>query len=326
MKFIGSRILKTGIGATLAISIAMTFGLKYGTAAGVITILSIQNTKRQSIRLAIQRMGACILALFLSTVLFKTLGFNSMVFGVFLMLFISLASTFKLNEGIVVSSVLVTHLLVEKTVTTALIVNEVALMTIGIGVALLLNLYMPSIEKKIKEDQVYIEDHIREILCHMSVALRQCAVSVKEEALFSNLESRLSIGRKRAYRNLNNTLFSDSSYYVKYMDMRVQQLHALNNMRKHFERFSISYTQSMMIADFTLRVSESIHEYNTAEGLLKSLKLLRESFITMELPKTREEFENRAMLYQFLNDFEQFLLIKNEFKKELLNPLDINWD
>ena len=65
---------------------------------------------------------------------------------------------------------------------------------------------------------------------------------------------------------------------------------------------------------------------NTADGLLKNLKLLRESFITMELPKTREEFENRAMLYQFLNDFEQFLLIKNEFKEELLNPLDINWD
>jgi uncharacterized membrane protein YgaE (UPF0421/DUF939 family) len=326
MKFIGSRILKTGIGATLAISIAMAFGLKYGTAAGIITILSIQNTKRKSINLAIQRMGACLLALFLSTVLFKTLGFNSVIFGLFLMLFISLASMFKLNEGIVVSSVLVTHLLVEKTVTTSLIVNEAALMTIGISVALLLNLYMPSIEKKIKEDQVYIEDHIREILCHMAVALRQCAVSVKEEQLFSNLESRLSLGRKRAYRNLNNTLFSDSSYYVKYMDMRVQQFHALNNMRKHFERFSISYTQSTMIADFTLRVSESIHEYNTADGLLISLKFLRESFITMELPKTREEFENRAMLYQFLNDFEQFLLIKNEFKKELLNPLDINWD
>lgn len=326
MKFIGTRTLKTGVGAMISISIAMAFGLKYGTAAGIITILSIQITKRQSINLAIQRMGACLLALFLSMVLFKILGFNPVVFGGFLMLFISLASKFKLNEGIVVSSVLVTHLLVEKTVTIALLVNEVALMTIGIGVALLLNLHMPSVEEKIKEDQEYIEEYIREILCHMSVALRQCAVSVKEEQLFSNLESRLSLGRQRAYRNLNNTLFSDSSYYVKYMDMRVQQLHALNNMRKHFERFSISYMQSAMIADFTLKVSESIHEYNTAEGLLKNLKLLRESFITMELPKTREEFENRAMLYQFLNDLEQFLLIKNGFKEELSNPLDINWD
>lgn len=326
MKFIGYRTLKTGIGAMTAMSIAMAFGLKYGTAAGIITILSIQNTKRKSISLAIQRMGACLLALFLSMVLFKTLGFNPVVFGAFLIIFISLASMFKLNEGIVVSSVLVTHLLVEEVVTTALIMNELALMIIGIGVALILNLYMPSIEKQIKEDQICVEEYIRQILCHMAISLRQCAVSVKEEELFNSLESRLRLGRERAYRNLNNTLFSDSSYYVKYMDMRVQQLHALNNMRKHFERFSISNEQSRMIADFTLRVSESIHEYNTAEGLLKSLKLLRESFIIMELPKTREEFENRAMLYQFLNDLEQFILVKNGFKKELLNPLDIQWN
>ena len=326
MKVIGYRTLKTGIGAMMAISIAMVFGLKYATAAGIIAILSIQSTKRGSFSLAIQRMGSCLLALFISTILFKMFGFNNVVFGVFLMVFIYLSSMFKLNEGIVVSSVLVTHLLVEKTVTTTLVVNELTLMIIGIGVALLLNLYMPSVEKKIKEDQIYIEDYIREILCHMSVALRQCAVSVKEEELFNNLESRLNIGRERAYRNLNNTLFSDSSYYVKYMDMRVQQFYCLNNMRKHFERFSISYKQTTMIADFTSRVSESIHEYNTAEGLLKSLKLLRECFISMELPKTREEFENRAMLYQFLNDLEQFLSIKNGFKEELLNPLDINWD
>jgi uncharacterized membrane protein YgaE (UPF0421/DUF939 family) len=72
-----------------------------------------------------------------------------------------------------------------------------------------------------------------------------------------------------------------------------------------------------MIANFTLRLSNSIHEYNTAEGLLKRLQDLKDNFKVMELPKTREEFENRAMLYQFLNDLEQFLMIKNDFKKNL---------
>ena len=35
----------------------------------------------------------------------------------------------------------------------------------------------------------------------------------------------------------------------------------------------------------------------------------------MELPKNREEFENRALLFQFLNDLEDFLIIKKEFKE-----------
>lgn len=317
MKFIGYRTLKTGIGATIAMIIAASLGLKYGTAAGVIVILSVQSTRRQSIRIAIQRMGACLLALFLSTVLFNLFGYSALVFGLFLLIFIPFAARFRLNEGIVVSSVLVTHLLVEKSTAIYLIINEFLLMLIGVSVALVLNLYMPSIEKKIKEDQAYIEECIREILRHMSVALRECAVSIKEEELFNNLENRLRLGRERAYRNLNNSIFSDNSYYTKYMEMRFQQLNALKNMRRHFERFSISYKQTDMIADFTSKIADSIHEYNTAEGLLKNLQALRESFREMELPKNREEFENRAMLYQFLNDLEQFLLIKNEFKKYL---------
>lgn len=45
MKFIGYRTLKTAIGATIAMSIAGALGLKYSVSAGIITILSIQNTK-----------------------------------------------------------------------------------------------------------------------------------------------------------------------------------------------------------------------------------------------------------------------------------------
>lgn len=317
MKYIGTRTIKTGIGAMLAITIALSLGLRYATAAGIITILSIQNTKRQSMQLAAQRFGACILALFISAALFKVFGFSTIIFGIFLIIFIPLSAMFKLNEGIVVSSVLVTHILVEKSVAPALISNELALMLIGIAVALLLNLYMPSIERRVKEDQVYIEECIREVLRQMSTALKSNAVSLKEEELFRNLENRIRLGRERAYRNLNNTLFSDNSYYVKYMDMRNEQLKALKNMRKHFEKFSITYKQTLMIADFTSKLADSIHEYNTAEGLLKNLQQLRESFTVMELPKTREEFENRAMLLQFINDLEQFLIIKNEFKKNL---------
>lgn len=317
MKLIGHRTVKTALGAAIAMIIASAIGLKYGSAAGVIVILSVQSTRRQSINIALKRVGACILALFLGAVLFNILGFTPLIFGVFLLIFIPAAARLKLNEGIVVNSVLVTHLLSEKSISISLIANELLLMLIGITVALLLNLYMPSIEKKIKEDQGYIEDYIREILRHMSLALRQSAVSINEEELFRKLEERIKQGAEKAYRNLNNSLFSDSSYYVKYMEMRYQQLNTLKNMRRHFERFSISYKQTEMIADFTSNLAESIHEYNTAEGLLKNLQNLRESFQTMELPKSREEFENRAMLYQFLNDMEQFLHIKNEFKRYL---------
>ncbi|MGO5066475.1 aromatic acid exporter family protein [Clostridium sporogenes] len=318
MRFIGYRTLKTAVGATIAMSIAAALGLKYSVAAGIITILSIQNTKRKSLNVAIQRIIACLLALAISSTLFTILGYNAIVFGLFLLLFIPLAVKFNLQEGIVVNSVLVTHILLENNVSINLFLNEISLMLIGAGVALLFNLYIPSIEREIKEDQVYIEDHMKEILIQMSIALRKLSVSLKEDELFNDLEERLPKAKKRAYINLNNYFLLDVSYYVAYMEMRIQQFETLKRMRQHFNKFFMTYEQTEMIADFTKKVADSLYEENTGEDLILDLENLREGFKKMNLPNTREEFENRALLFQFLNDMEQFLIIKNEFKKTII--------
>lgn len=318
MKFFGYRTLKTSIGATAAIMLANQMGLQYSVSAGIITILSVQSTKRQSVNIAMQRLGACVLALAISSVLFGVLGYHAVIFGLFLLLFIPMAAKLKVAEGIVVSSVLVTHLLLEKSVMASLLWNEISLMLVGVGIALLLNLYMPSIEGKIKEDQSYIEEKMKEILLHMAMALKEHYVSIKEEELFSSLENHLLQARSRAYKNLNNYFFADESYYAQYMEMRMQQFETMKRMRQHFQRFFMTYEQTVMIAHFTEKVAHSIYEGNTAENLLEDLYHLREHFRAMELPVTREEFENRAMLFQFLNDMQQFLEAKYEFKQNYL--------
>ncbi|GAA0182310.1 aromatic acid exporter family protein [Clostridium sediminicola] len=315
MKFIGYRTLKTCIGASASIIIAQQIGLKYAVSAGIITILSVQSTKIKSITIASQRIFAFLLAVVISSVVFKIFGFNPIVFGMFLLIFIPLAVRFNVEEGIVVSSVLVTHFLVEKTVEIHLICNELALMFVGVGVALLFNSYMPSIEGKIKEDQIYIEEKIKEILLQMAKHLKKQDNSIPESYLFDDLKGRLKIARTRSYKNLNNYFLVDVSYYVQYMEMRMQQFETIQRMREHFQRFFMTYDQTIMISDFTEKVAYSLHEENPADKLLRDLNILREDFKKMALPSTREEFENRAMLFQFLNDMEQFLIIKNEFKK-----------
>lgn len=314
MKFIGYRTLKTGIGASIAMIIAKQLGLEYAVSAGIITILSIQNTKKQSVKIAIQRIASFLMALFIATILFKILGYYAITFGIFLLIFIPLVVRFNLEQGIVVSSVLVTHLLVEKSTSMFWIWNELSLMLIGVGVALLLNLYMPSIEAQIKEDQIYIEEKMKGILIQMAKALKENCNSIKEEELFNNLENRLHTARSNAYQNLNNYFLLDASYYVQYMEMRIQQFETIKRMKGHFKKFFMAYEQTIMMADFTEQVSHSLYEENTCEQLLEELNKLRDNFRKMALPSTREEFENRAMLFQFLNDMEQFLTIKNEFK------------
>ncbi|NEU04675.1 aromatic acid exporter family protein [Clostridium senegalense] len=315
---IGNRTLKTAIGTGISMLIAQFLGLKFYASAGIITILSIQNTKRKSFKVALQRIGACIIGLLISGILMELLGFNPVVFALFMLIFIPVAVKLNISEGIVMSSVLATHFLGEGAITKELIINELGLIAIGVGVALLLNLYMKNMEEYIIRDKIYIEDALKDIFIDMSRALRELSVSLQEDKKFNDLEKKLYAAKKKAYINLNNYFMSDESYYLEYMEMRIKQFKCVKRMRSHFEKFFMTYEQTEMIADFTKKVGENLAEQNSCEMLLKDLKELREKFKESELPTTREEFENRAMLYQFLNDLEQFLEIKNEFYYEQL--------
>lgn len=79
-------------------------------------------------------------------------------------------------------------------------------------------------------------------------------------------------------------------------------------------RLSINLlTKSIMISNYLERVADLFHEFNNVEELLLEQRQLFESFKTEELPSTREEFENRAILFQILRDLEYFLQLKRSF-------------
>jgi uncharacterized membrane protein YgaE (UPF0421/DUF939 family) len=156
---------------------------------------------------------------------------------------------------------------------------------------------------------------MKNILLKMYIALKEHDNSFSEEDLFQSLGNRIEIAKRHAYKNFNNYLSSDMSYYVEYIEMRSQQFAALKRLKTHFTRFFNTYEHTILVAEFTKKVSEDFYENNTCENLINDLGELRIKFKNMALPSSREEFENRAMLYQFLNDLEQFLLIKYEFMK-----------
>lgn len=312
MRFIGVRTWKTAIGVVIAMIIAKEIGLAYWPAAGIITILSIQSTKRESLDIAIRRSISALVAIAIASLLFLLFGFNSIVFGLFVLLFIPLTVKLKVTDGIVLSSVLVTHLLVKKEVTVNLIINEVGLIIVGIGVALVLNSYMPKNEEKLKEDIDYISEKIKEIFMDMAYSLRTHSVSINQQSLFSELEDRIEIAKKRANDNFNNYLFSDVRYYVHYVEMRGVQLQILKYMREHFGRISMTVKQTEWVANFTEELASVIGKEVNANILINRLNRVRKELSLQALPVTRDEFENRAMLYQFLNDLEIFIESKRE--------------
>ena len=307
------------ISATIALIIGNILGLQYATVGAVIAILSIQDTRKKALIISYKRIVACSIGILLSVILYSLLGNRPLIFGLFLIILIPLTSRLKVQEGMVPSVVLSTHFLVADNITIALIFNEILLMIIGIGVAAIANIFMPSLEDKFRDDKEWIEEHYRIIISKMSKSLITHTVDIDEQKIINEVEKRLYESKETAYKIVNNHFFKSSSYYTDYINMRINQFDTIKRMRLHFQRFNIPVEQMNVMADFTLCVAENISEMNDCKLLLRDLDILRSEFKKMELPKTREEFESRAQLLQFLNDMEEFLLIKRNFFTTMKN-------
>lgn len=310
---IGLRTIKTAVSATLSMIVAESLGLLYPASAGIISVLSVANTKKTSLLTGFYRLLSLALATMIAFICFAILGFSAWAFGVFLLLFIPSAVYFKLSDGIVVSSVLVTQYLIEQNMSWAIIGNEFLLMTIGVGFALLLNLYMPDTEKRLKEDQEVIETMFRQVLNEMAEYLNQHG---KERNLFGKcdeLKTFIRTGENWAKNHAENQLLSSNDYYLNYFAMRRMQSNSLKDMLGLLEKITVEPEQVENLQKLLQHTAETFAENNDGTDILAKITKVYEAYQEKELPKTREEFENRARLFQLLQVFQLFIEIKAEF-------------
>ncbi|MEH7222890.1 aromatic acid exporter family protein [Bacillus sp. JJ1566] len=310
---IGYRTLKTAIGTTIAISIAKLIGLDSFASAGILTILCIKVTRKKSLQSSWERFVACVVGILFSFIFFEGIGYHPLIIGLLLLLFIPTVVAIKAKDGIVTSTVIILHIFSAGNVTLALIVNELGIIIIGIGVALLVNLYMPSVDKQLKAYQQEIETMFGNILNEMVHYLRT-GESIWDGREITAIEDLLKKAKRIANRDVENSLIREETLYYTYFEMREKQFEILQRMLPTITSITQSVEQREMVADFIMEVSQSIHPGNTADVFLKKLEVMRKEFREMALPDTREEFETRAALLQFIKEMEEYLIIKRLFK------------
>lgn len=314
---IGLRTVKTAVCATLAILIASSLGLFYPTSAGIIAILSVTNTKRSSFQVGFYRICSLVLATCIAWICFKTFGYTPFAFGTFLVLFIPIAAAWNMSEGIAVSSVLVTQFLVEQTMDFWIIKNAFFLMFIGLGLSLLANLYMPNIEKKLKSDQVKIEEKLRILLYEMAKLFDQKSPELNTcDKLVIEVEEALKQGEIWAIQHAENQLLTQNSYYIHYLDMRHVQVQLLKSMNVLLHDIHFDMVAGKDIRQLFESTAETLSEMNDGQKIAKKVQDVYQIYREMPLPQSRKEFENRAKLYQLLTQFETFIEIKIEFVEQ----------
>ncbi|EUJ32990.1 hypothetical protein MFLO_05225 [Listeria floridensis FSL S10-1187] len=194
--------------------------------------------------------------------------------------------------------------------------NEMLLMVVGAGIAILLNLYMPRLDLGIKDDQHKIEQLMRQILFAMAQGLRGESPYLDHDRRFDELKTALKNLEQKAGQNLDNSLLKSSPYYLQYTDMRLVQYRVLTQMKRHLIEFEGTNEQSLELSKLVEKTALTLAEGNPAELLVQEITAMVRAFRKSDLPSSREEFENRAVLFQFMNDLRYFLEIKRDFYQE----------
>jgi len=180
-------LLKAGTGSAIAIILAEMLGLFFSPSAGIITLLTIQNTKKETLYIAAKRVLSFLMAVIISYILFNVLGYKPWVFGGFILIFTGLSYLSDLKEGISMNAVLMTHFLIEKRMDISLFANEVMLLGIGMGIGIIINMFMPNYRKEISVRQHMLEEEFKKVLRAMARALKDKKACLIQEGLIHEL-------------------------------------------------------------------------------------------------------------------------------------------
>lgn len=311
------RATQIALGCCLAIFLAQLLSLQNAISAGVVTILSLLDTKKETLRSALDRLMTFALALAAAYVAFGLLGYGLPGFGAYLLAFSLCAYLLRLQASLPICTVLMSHFWAAGEMPLSLIVNETLLLCIGSGIGIALNLlFLPRSSKAIREGQARIEAALRAFFLHLSNALGHRMPSTQLESDLGAMQAALQAAQQQAVALSNNTLFADTAYYTQYVIMRRNQYEVLRRIASAYDGLQALPPPAARMADYAWEVAQSIHEDNRATALLASLHEMRDAFRTAPLPQTREEFEARAILFGILMDMEHFLMLKKTFMDE----------
>ena len=306
------KIAKVIVSAFVALLVAQALNLSTPSAAAIIAILSVMDTKKVSLAATGQRLAAAVLALVIGMGIFAVFGFDVMSFGLYLLCYIPLAYLVKVDIGVAPSTVLVIHLWTQQQLSFELFVNELLLVTIGAGVAILLNWYMPSYRQEIERVREEIEDKMREVLLKMSGFLT-IGNGKNDGEVLQLLKEKLNEAREYVRLEAENHLTKEVTYDYQYFEMRRDQSKLLEIMATNLNEFRWDGEEMAILSEMFKQTAQQLAEQNTASQLIDDIEDLLEQFRERPLPQTRREFEKRAQLYQLLRDLKRFVQLKVDF-------------
>ncbi|MCG1670354.1 aromatic acid exporter family protein [Staphylococcus epidermidis] len=308
---IGFRTVKTAVGMTLGVIICKLLGLDNYASSAILVVLCIKHTKMHSVQAILSRLVSCLLILFLGSAIFSLLGQHAFVLGLIVLLFIPLTVVLNVQEGVITSCVILLHVFNAKAINGHLILNEIMLLIVGLGIAFLMNLMMPSLDKKLNHFKQDIENQITEIFNILSQAcsMHNDHLNIKFDSLLLNIKKAKSL----AFRDVKNHFVRNENSFYHYFDMREEQVELLKRMTSLLEKINTDDPILEKISQLMYEIGSNVNSNDYTALRLHSLYEIRLSLDDLPLPTTHKTLNSRAHIIQILNELEEYLNIKSQF-------------
>ena len=313
MKSIVLNTVKISAAAVLAIICAQALGLDFAVSAGIVAILSVQPTKKETLRTATARMFAFIVAMVISIALFNLIDFTVPVFFLYLALFILICQWRKWISAMAMDSVLISHFLTFGKTGFSEIRNEVLLFIIGVGFGILVNIFLHKKTDYIEELKSKTDNQIKQTLHRMGQRILNPELPDYDGSCFVLLNQSIYTAKKQADENFNNQFSKKDTFDTRYLTMRENQTKVLYEMYKCVSKIREVPVTARLLSDFLEKVSIEYHKDNDVQTLLEELEQIRNKMKTVPLPQSRTEFEDRANLFILMERLQEFLQIKRDF-------------
>lgn len=313
------QAIKIAVGSSFAIYVATLLELDFATSAGIIALLSILTTTWETLKISLFRLVSFALTVLLALVVYHFVHIPWIEFGIFIFLLIIICELIGWKATISVNAVVGTHFLTTMDFSLASIFNEFLLVLIGVGIAIVLNLFHDnnSARKKIIQNMRYTEERLQFIMEELAVYMRMENLNHSVWGDIITLEKEVDKFIEDAHKYQNNTFYSHPGYYIHYFEMRLQQCSVLHNLHYQMKKLRSIPKQAFVIADYISYMKNYVIEQNIPTHQIERLEEIFAKMRTEPLPKSRDEFENRAILYHVLMDLEEFLIYKKRFVESL---------
>ena len=302
------KVLKLSFGSILAIIIASLFKLEYPIVAGVITILVVKDTKKETLIGTLSKIFGFILCTVYSYMCFNLFGYNLLAFSTYILITIFTCFALKIRDVIALCVVIASHYLIQGSMSIYWILNETGIFIIGAGIGVIINLFIPSNFHKIYLGQDKLQEQVSLILIDIASIISNPDKELDFQDNLDKLNKLINNSTKAAYENINNNLLSDTKYFLEHMEIIKSQRDILNSLYELVYQLDYVPYQGYIIAEFLNRVGNTPFDSSNVSTLLDDLDTIYNDMKTQPLPKNREEFENRAVLFLCLVEIRKYLV------------------